>query len=60
MTGIATAHPALPTAATPLSRSFASARAALGRSLRGFAAAAELERRRPIEDPFVLSGLLRG
>lgn len=39
---------------------FASARAALGRSLRGFGTAVELERSRPIDDPYVLAALLRG
>ena len=41
-----------------LIRSLASARAAVGRSFRGFATAVELERDRPI-DPVLLMGLLR-
>jgi hypothetical protein len=59
MTSIAAPHAATRTSSRQ-PRSFASARATLGRPFRGFAAAAELERQRTIEDPFVLTGLLRG
>jgi hypothetical protein len=38
---------------------FASARAALRRSFRGFAIAADLERNRPLSDPYVIMGLIR-
>ena len=59
MTSIAAPHVAVRTSPRK-PRSFASARATLGRPFRSFAAAAELERQRTIEDPYVLAGLLRG
>ena len=59
MTSIAAPHAAVRTA-TRKPRSFASAREAVRRPFRGFAAAAQLERQRTIEDPTVLLALLRG
>lgn len=58
MTSITAPHAAVRTSPRK-PRSFASARAALGRPFRGFSVVAELERQRTIEDPFVVMALLR-
>jgi hypothetical protein len=59
MTSIAAPHAAVRTS-TRKPRAFATARRAVSRPFRGFAAAARLERQRTIEDPTVLLALLRG